>query len=76
MGKDLKRVLRWVMQTQRYHTEAQSRFGHHYDAAVDAGLVCIGGTEVFYADRYRDIRQPIHLTPAGRAALELGDERD
>lgn len=70
MGKDLKRVLRWVEQDQRYHSEAQSRFGHHYDDAVNDGLVCVGGTEVFYADRYRDIRRPIHLTPAGRAALK------
>lgn len=74
MGKDLKRVLHWVMQTQRYHNEAQTRFGHHYDAAVDAGLVCVGGIKEFYTDLYRDIRRPIHLTPAGRAALEQSND--
>ncbi len=76
MGKltTMQLVLRWLDQRPRYHSEANARWGSLYDDALYEGLAECGNSEPFMNGRYRDIRRPVSLTPAGRAALSEGEQ--
>ena len=63
-------VLKWVAKGGRTHSQASSRWGHHYDDLVFDGLIALGPTEGFIRDRVRDVRTPISLSFAGRSALQ------
>ncbi|QDP57327.1 MAG: hypothetical protein Unbinned3696contig1008_5 [Prokaryotic dsDNA virus sp.] len=65
-------VLRWVKKAQRWHGEANSRFGHHYEDAIHEGFIRVEPSEVFMNAGYRDVRQRISLTPAGMSAVNGG----
>lgn len=73
--KTRKAVLRWVAKGGRYHLEASSRWGHHYQDLVLDGLIAIGPVEVFIRGRFRDTRTPISLSDEASLSLHKQEAR-
>lgn len=69
-----QKMLKWIGGRQAYLSDGSARWGHYLEDAVYGGLVNVGQAEVFMNGRLRDIRRPLSLTKAGRAALGQADD--